>query len=190
MSVGDTAWCAIVQPGGGWETGQYTYTGANTLARTTVISSSNAGALVSFTAGSKDVFMCQPGKRAQEFPSGTLMLFQQTFSPPGWTKQTTHNDKALRVVSGTPSFGGGAGFSAWFNNTYSTGNTTITVATMPNHNHTTDGRSVSSAFGVGTGANDVPVAAASVGFTGGDGTHSHVLNFNVAYVDLIISQKV
>src|ERR1700691_69480 len=57
MSAGDTAWCAIVQPGGVWETGQYIYTGANTLARTTVMSSSNGGALVSFTAGSKDVFM-------------------------------------------------------------------------------------------------------------------------------------
>jgi hypothetical protein len=105
MSAGDTCWYAIAQPGGGWETGTGTYTGTNTLARTTVISSSNGGALVSFTAGSKDVFMCQPGKRAQEFPSDTLMLFQQTAAPPGWTKQTVHNDKALRVVSGAASSG-------------------------------------------------------------------------------------
>ena len=33
--------------------------------------------------------------------SGTTMLFQQSTAPTGWTKQTTHNDKALRVVTGT-----------------------------------------------------------------------------------------
>ena len=35
-----------------------------TLARNTVFSSSNAGALVSFTAGSKDVFVAYPAERA------------------------------------------------------------------------------------------------------------------------------
>jgi len=45
------------------------------------------------------------------FPSGTLMLFQQTAAPTGWTKQTTHDDKALRVVSGTASSGGTTAFS-------------------------------------------------------------------------------
>ena len=32
-----------------------------------------------------------------EIPSGTSMLFQQTAAPTGWTKQTTHNDKAIRL---------------------------------------------------------------------------------------------
>ena len=45
------------------------------------------------------------------FPSGTAMLFQQTSAPTGWTKSTTHNDKALRVVSGTASSGGSTAFS-------------------------------------------------------------------------------
>ena len=48
---------------------------------------------------------------AQAFASGTLMLFQQTSAPTGWTKQTTHNDKALRVVSGSCSSGGTTAFS-------------------------------------------------------------------------------
>jgi hypothetical protein len=188
MNIGDTTYYGLVSPGGGWETGLGTYTAANTLARTTVFSSSNSGALVSFPAGSKDVFICQPAKKSQPFPSGTLMLFQQTAAPVFWTKQTTHNDKALRVVSGAASFGGTNAFSTVNNQSPSIGNTTITVSTMANHNHTTDGRSVSSAFGVGTGANDVPVGAAVVGFTGGDGSHSHSNNvsFAVAYVDLII----
>jgi|688.fasta_scaffold01227_35 hypothetical protein len=48
------------------------------------------------------------------FPSGTLMLFQQTAAPTGWTKQTTHNNKALRVVSGTASSGGTTAFTTVF----------------------------------------------------------------------------
>jgi len=38
--------------------------------------------------------------------AGSLMMFQQTASPTSWTKQTTHNNKALRVVSGTAGTGG------------------------------------------------------------------------------------
>lgn len=45
------------------------------------------------------------------FPSGTAMLFQQTSAPTGWTKSTTHNDKALRVVNGTVGTGGTTAFS-------------------------------------------------------------------------------
>jgi len=49
-------------------------------------------------------------------PSGTVMLFVQTAAPTGWTKSTTHNDKALRVVSGAASSGGNTAFSATFVN--------------------------------------------------------------------------
>jgi hypothetical protein len=45
------------------------------------------------------------------FPSGTSMLFQQTAAPTGWTKSTTHNDKALRLTSGTVGTGGSVAFS-------------------------------------------------------------------------------
>lgn len=44
-----------------WEVGIGTYTlSGTTLSRTTVLSSSNAGGLVSFTAGTKDVFVTYP----------------------------------------------------------------------------------------------------------------------------------
>jgi len=46
-----------------------------------------------------------------EIPSGTSMLFQQTSAPTGWTKQTTHNDKALRIITGTVGTGGSVAFS-------------------------------------------------------------------------------
>jgi hypothetical protein len=42
---------------GAWETGVGTFNGVGDLVRTTVIASSNAGALVNFTSGSKRVFV-------------------------------------------------------------------------------------------------------------------------------------
>jgi hypothetical protein len=192
MNIGDTCWYAIVMPGSSWETGLATYTAANTLARTTVLESSNAGALVSFAAGSKDVFLCQPASQAQPaFPSGTLMLFQQTAAPMFWTKQAVHNDKALRVVSGTASSGGTNAFSTVNNQTVSVNNTTITVSTMASHAHSSNASAHGSDFGVGTGANDVPEGIATINANGGDGAHSHgiTIAFAVAYVDLIICAK-
>jgi len=50
---------------GDWEVGVGTYTASGTtLSRTTVVSSSNAGSLVNFGAGSKDVFVTYPSSRA------------------------------------------------------------------------------------------------------------------------------
>ena len=50
---------------GTWEVGIGTYTlSGTTLARNTVLDSSNAGSLVNFAAGSKDVFVAYPAERA------------------------------------------------------------------------------------------------------------------------------
>lgn len=51
-------------PGTEWEVGQGTYSGANTLTRTTVLASSNAGALVNFSAGTKQVWIGMNGTMA------------------------------------------------------------------------------------------------------------------------------
>lgn len=63
---GNTTYYAIVDPTtGAWETGVGTYsTTGPTLARTTVLSSSNSNALVSFAAGTKEVFVTLPASRA------------------------------------------------------------------------------------------------------------------------------
>ena len=53
------------QTGANWEVGIGTYTtSGNTLSRDTVLASSNAGSLVAFTAGVKDVFISYPAERA------------------------------------------------------------------------------------------------------------------------------
>lgn len=47
-------------------------------------------------------------------PSGYSMVFRNSTAPTGWTKRTDQNDKAFRVVSGTPVDGGSVAFSTAF----------------------------------------------------------------------------
>ena len=59
-----TYYCITAQVGTEWEVGIGTYTSSGTtLARTTVLSSSNSGSLVNFSVGTKDVFVTQPSER-------------------------------------------------------------------------------------------------------------------------------
>lgn len=125
------------------------------------------------------------------FPTGTLMLFQQTAAPTGWTKQTTHNNKALRVVSGTAGSGGTVAFTTAFASGLSAGATTLSTAQMPSHNHNDFTHAL---FGGGAeaaafDANTIDPAYYT-GYTGGGGSHAHSLpSFDVQYVDLIIAVK-
>ena len=58
-----TYYCIAGQTGSEWEVGVGTYASSGTtLARTTVLSSSNAGAAVNFSAGTKDVFVTYPSE--------------------------------------------------------------------------------------------------------------------------------
>ena len=63
---GNTTYYTIVDTvNGTWEVGIGTYTSSGTtLSRDTVLESSNSGSLVSFAAGSKDVFVAYPAERA------------------------------------------------------------------------------------------------------------------------------
>ena len=67
-AVGDgnqTFYAIVDATSGAWEVGVGTYTtSGTTLSRTTVVSSSNAGSLVNFAAGTKDVFVTYPSSRA------------------------------------------------------------------------------------------------------------------------------
>jgi hypothetical protein len=72
---GNTTYYAIVDSvAGDWEVGIGTYTSSGTtLARDTILESSNAGSAVSFAAGNKDVFVTYPAERAvyQDESTGT-----------------------------------------------------------------------------------------------------------------------
>lgn len=144
-------------------------------------------------------------------PSGTLMLFQQTAAPTGWTKQTTHDNKALRVVSGTAGSGGTSSFTTVFTNqtvstsvsiSGSTGGTTLAESQMPSHNHDTQLNAGTQNYvgGYSIVVNN-PVGGYNLtGNRGGGGSHSHsfsgsgsgtssAVTLNVQYVDLIIASK-
>jgi hypothetical protein len=60
-SDGDTVFYAAVE-GSGWEVGIGTFS-SGTLARTTILSSSNAGAEVNWPAGTRDVFLTVPAQQ-------------------------------------------------------------------------------------------------------------------------------
>jgi len=120
------------------------------------------------------------------------MLFQQTSAPTGWTKQTTHNDKALRVVSGSASSGGTSAFSTVFGKT-ATDAHTLTSAQIPAHTHPqaadTTRDSVNS--GAGNISNSIGglLGGTTQSNTGGGSSHSHNMDIRVQYVDLIIASK-
>lgn len=60
----DTTFYVFADQGGpNWEVGIGTFTSPSTLARTTVLSSSNGGSLVNFTSGTKDVFISLTASR-------------------------------------------------------------------------------------------------------------------------------
>ena len=63
---GNTTYYTIVDSNdGSWEVGLGTYTSSGTtLSRDTVLDSSNAGALVDFAAGTKEVFVTYPAEKA------------------------------------------------------------------------------------------------------------------------------
>jgi hypothetical protein len=67
-AIGDgntTYYTITAQVGTEWEVGIGTYTSSGTtLSRDTVLSSSNSGSIVNFSAGIKDVFVTQPSERA------------------------------------------------------------------------------------------------------------------------------
>jgi hypothetical protein len=146
------------------------------------------------------------------FPSGTKLLFQQTAAPTGWTKDTTHNNKALRVVSGTVSSGGTTAFTDVFTAR------AIGESNLPSHTHTFSGTTSSNGdhshnysytatfFGGGGNAGVQTVSNGNDGAidltTTTNGAHTHTysgttgatggavaMDFAVQYVDVAICTK-
>lgn len=129
------------------------------------------------------------GNTFSEFDSGTAIVFNQTTAPTGWTKQTTHNDKALRVVSGTVGSGGATAFTTVFGAGKLTGAKTLATAEIPAHFHNID-----AAAGGGATPNLPQLTSATPGNissqnTGGGGSHDHTLSLDLQYVDVIIATK-
>jgi hypothetical protein len=184
VANGETVTYAI-KDGANSEIGEGVYTTSGATLTRTVIKSTNSDTAINLS-GAAEVFITASHRHF--FEQGTAILFQQTSAPTGWTKQTTHNDKALRVVSGTASSGGSSAFSTVFGKT-ATDATTITTATMPSHTHSLSAYSVGttgSPYVQGSGGADFSSVSTSVG---SDGSHTHGMDIRVQYVDVIIATK-
>ena len=124
----------------------------------------------------------------QAFPAGTAMLFAQAAAPTGWTKSTTHNDKTLRVVSGS---GGGSGgvqaFSTVFGRTATDG-TALSVDQMPSHTHSVY-YNTSGAVNSGNAVLATSGTMRNTTAAGSGSSHSHGMDIRVQYVDVIICTK-
>jgi hypothetical protein len=144
-------------------------------------------------------------------PQSSVSVFFQGSAPTGWTKSTSHNDKTLRVVSGT---GGGSGGTDSFTTVFpnsprpisvpsvpmsgTVGNTTLSTPQIPSHAHPNGGFTQLTY----TGGGDVGYAAGWVrstpgtGAEGGGGAHAHPwsgtasfsssIDLRVQYIDVIV----
>ena len=144
------------------------------------------------------------------FAQGTDAIFFQASAPSGWAKNTSHNNKALRVVTGS---GGGSGGSNSFTSAFpsskpisgnfpisgTVGNHTLTSNQLPSHTHA-NGGSVTLSPGGGdvrsgggwsrstpnTGNNSTNASAHNHPFSSGSASFSANVNLAVQYVDVLI----
>jgi len=136
-------------------------------------------------------------------PSGTVMVFYQAAAPTGWTKSTSNNDKALRVVSGN---GGGTGGTHALSSPPSLAHThtsaahvhsvgahthgnnlsaaahTLSVGQLASHNHsiTTSANNVGGSNNHPSMASGGPLTSHNTNYTGGNGSHSHGMSGGVS----------
>lgn len=105
MAVADTCLYAVWgvdangQPTGEWEGGVGTYSGVNTLTRTTVLESSNAGSVVTLSAGTKYVAITLLATKTGQFDNiGAMLLPAASAEPP--TPATGNYLYAKEIVPG------------------------------------------------------------------------------------------
>ena len=100
---GNTTYYAISSSGGSqWEVGIGTYTSSGTtLARTTILASSNGGTAVDLSAGTKDVFVTSPASVAFSYPGSGIP--NSTGSAWG-TSYTTTGSGTVVALATSPTF--------------------------------------------------------------------------------------
>lgn len=181
-----------------WEEGRGAYDYAtDKLARTTILANSlGTTAKIDFAAAPiVDVFPSpSPMLEAVDYvPATSRILFWQAAAPTGWTKLTTHNDKALRVVSGTGGGNGGSyAFSTVFGR-YQTDSHAIDSNELTYHAHTSydvygDGAAIN-VGGAYNGAINFVDHGRGTTTAGANYGHVHGVEMRVYYLDMIICEK-
>jgi hypothetical protein len=117
-----TYYCIADQGGANWEVGLGTWNTGNTLTRTTVIASSNAGATVNFASGTQNIFCTYPAEYALYSggplgtpSSGTVTNLTGTASINinGTVGATTQNTGAFTTVTANATTSGTASTGAF-----------------------------------------------------------------------------
>lgn len=172
----------------------------------TVTFNNGAGTPVALPQGARSLVATDasngPRIAAGTFESGTPMLFFSAAAPVGWTKSTTHNNKAIRLVSGT---GGASGGTIAFTTAFASqtpagtvGNTTLTINQIPAHTHGTYSINLSASTTTSSGPySDFVRPDSGSGTTqssGGGQSHTHTftgsaMDLAVQYVDALICTK-
>lgn len=108
------------------------------------------------------------------FPSGTVTVFQQTTAPTGWTKITTYNNYALRVVNGTVSvYTGGMAFTSAFSSSrVPSGSVSVTVGDHTGQSTNSASTGISLQTQTVSGSYSGSTATQTVSFSGTSGTTS------------------
>ena len=138
-------------------------------------------------------------------PSGTRLVFHNSSAPTGWTRDTSINDTALRVVSGSTGSGGSTGFasalgspsvsgsvslsgepgsgnlSTSISGNVNIGSTTLSISQIPSHSHDAPrGSETYNADASGGSAGAIPSDRVNTGNTGGSGSHNHNAGHNLS----------
>jgi hypothetical protein len=109
LSVGDTFYyCVTGQASSEWEVGLGTYLSTNTFARTTVLASSASGSAVSFSSGTKNVFITLPANKTLQLdaaasPTAGAILYG-TSSMLAYTAVGTSGQFLQSTGSGAPTW--------------------------------------------------------------------------------------
>ena len=150
---------------------------------------------------------------ASTLPRGTRCVFNNDFAPVGWTKDGSHNNKALRIIGSSESAvssGGNVSFTGAMTNRGVSGNVSVSVSStalnwtgyMPSHRHYYVARSNKNHSSGSTSnaysSNNYPARYQYSNYEGGNGSHSHGANasfsghsidMSIMYVDFIIAEK-
>lgn len=147
-------------------------------------------------------------------PQNSNMIFFSSAAPSGWTKSTAHNNKALRVVSGTGGGFGSGGTSGPGGSAFSTimttrtvsgsitasgsvGGRTLTLQQIPSHSHNAGSPVTVSPGSPGVQGRRVNGQAPATSNSGGGGSHTHPfsgssspvsgsVDLRVQYIDVIV----
>jgi hypothetical protein len=102
IGTANTTYYAIVNPGQNeWEVGLGTLSASTTLQRTTIISSSNSDAAVTFTSGSKDVFCTLPASKAVVEDASSNVALPADLTVGALLKMPTNTANKILVADGT-----------------------------------------------------------------------------------------